>query len=222
VSERRAAPTVLHVAVGRRPPEARGAAGPPRARAGADIRLARSAVARCEGARTARNRAAFKALVESHGLPAARAGDALTRVDRADRSGWRQRRHDAPPGRSGVRVGQGRGHGPPCPGESTDGTATRRPTGDPGVMAGRTGRTGRAEWTQWTGQLARTADPASATLQAHRFRAGSHRCAFGPSALLCFPIPDVPGGASVDSRQSAPHTATTSTKSPPTARRSST
>ncbi|WP_328471783.1 helix-turn-helix domain-containing protein [Streptomyces sp. NBC_00448] len=104
MSERRAAPTVLQISLGRRLRDLRESVGLSAAQAGERIRVAQSTVTRLEGARTSLNYATVKALLELYGVTGPEAADFLTLVDKANESGWWQSYRDVLPGRFGVYV----------------------------------------------------------------------------------------------------------------------
>jgi transcriptional regulator with XRE-family HTH domain len=104
VSERRAAPTVLQISLGRRLRDLRERAGLSAAQAGERIRVAQSTVTRLEGARTSLNYTTVKALLELYGVTGAEAVEFLALVDKANEYGWWQDFRDVLPVRFGVYV----------------------------------------------------------------------------------------------------------------------
>lgn len=104
VSERRTAPTVLQMALGRRLQELRESAGLTAAEAGAKLRVASSTITRIEGSVTGLKYATVKTLLELYGVVGDDRQRFLDMVDAASQSGWWQGYHDVLPTKFGVYV----------------------------------------------------------------------------------------------------------------------
>ncbi|MER5595588.1 helix-turn-helix transcriptional regulator [Streptomyces sp. NPDC002265] len=97
MSERRPAPTVGQVVLGRRLQELREAAGLKREEAARVLRVAPATVRRMEMAEVALKIPYVQVLLETYGVPAEEATDFVTLAEEANQPGWWQRFHDVLP-----------------------------------------------------------------------------------------------------------------------------
>src|SRR3954468_21152582 len=97
VSERRPAPTVGQVVLGRRLQELREAAGLKREEAAQVLRVAPATVRRIEMAEVALKIPYVQVLLETYGVPAEQAEAFVRLAEEANRPGWWQRFHDVLP-----------------------------------------------------------------------------------------------------------------------------
>ncbi|MGC2999972.1 helix-turn-helix domain-containing protein [Streptomyces sp. G35A] len=97
MSERRAAPTVGQVVLGRRLQELREAAGLGREEAARVLRVAPATVRRMETAEVALKIPYVQILLTAYGVPASEAAAFVELVEEANRPGWWQRFHDVLP-----------------------------------------------------------------------------------------------------------------------------
>ncbi len=97
MSERRPAPTVGQVVLGRRLQELREAAGLGRDEAARVLRVAPATVRRMETAEVALKIPYVQVLLETYGIPECEAADFVTLAEEANQPGWWQRFHDVLP-----------------------------------------------------------------------------------------------------------------------------
>ncbi|MEY9995704.1 transcriptional regulator with XRE-family HTH domain [Streptomyces sp. V4I8] len=97
MSERRPAPTVGQVVLGKRLQELREAAGLGRDEAGRVLRVAPATVRRMETAEVALKIPYVQVLLETYGVPEGEAADFVTLAEEANQPGWWQRFHDVLP-----------------------------------------------------------------------------------------------------------------------------
>lgn len=97
MSERRPAPTVGQVVLGKRLQELREAAGLGRDEAGRVLRVAPATVRRMETAEVALKIPYVQVLLETYGVPEDEAADFVTLAEEANQPGWWQRFHDVLP-----------------------------------------------------------------------------------------------------------------------------
>ncbi|MFF3935953.1 helix-turn-helix domain-containing protein [Streptomyces phaeofaciens] len=97
MSERRPAPTVGQVVLGRRLQELREAAGLGREEAARALRVAPATVRRMETAEVSLKIPYVQVLLEAYGVPAGEAAAFVTLAEDANRPGWWQRFHDVLP-----------------------------------------------------------------------------------------------------------------------------
>lgn len=97
MSERRPAPTVGQVVLGKRLQELREAAGLGRDEAGRVLRVAPATVRRMETAEVALKIPYVQVLLETYGVPEHEAADFVTLAEEANQPGWWQRFHDVLP-----------------------------------------------------------------------------------------------------------------------------